>query len=450
MKSQLSGKQNIKVFIAGILPIILAAVVFALFFLVADLKAQGDDCQRAADGAGNAALNLQWMLEKGVDNLEVLEKRIVSDADDIDALIADVGNDSNYRNAAIVFDGEIHYTNGEILPDSGTDKYPNCEIGGRLVRISSAEGGLQLRMSAGSGMDLIYVFDEAEIRSAVGRVFKSDYYWAVYNVRTGSYIFNGLPFEGSNYYDALMAVNKRGAGEALFASYNAEAYIKDLLGNQGGVVAQRMMNISPWGIALVLPENIFADENISSGYLFIFIGTVIVLQLALSVAFLVYIFRKRRKFCAEYQAVRRVSRRKLEMSAEGSGVCIFEYDRSKGVVSDFHDGMADSDVEGRLRPKTFNEFIAYYRPNDDDALRLYELFTEIKPGEIANADVHSFANEGERLLRFSMQCLEGTEQIIGCVRDCTMDEFSQIRIQDEEKFLELMKPKAAVVIPQRI
>ena len=444
MKKQLSGKQNFKIFIAGFIPIILAVVVFVLLFFVADLKAQSDDCQRAADGAGNAALNLQWMLEGGVDKLEVLEKRLTDGAADVNKLLADIAGDSGYQNAAVVYNGIIHRADGSTAQDTGVDKYPNCEIGGRLVRISGTEDGILLRMTAGDA-DLVYVFDEAEIRSAIGRIFKGDYYWSVYNVRTGSYIYNGMPFDSNSYYDALMSVNESGDGEALFASYNAEAYFNELLGKQDGVIAQHMMNISPWGISLVLPESIFADENISADYHFIIIGTVISLQLAMSAGFLAYVFRKRRKMGAELKTVSLTEQKKLEMSVESSGVCVFEYDRSTGSIVDFHDGMADSGVEGRLRPKTIDEFVTYYRPNDEDGLRLYETIKEIKAGDAANIDVHTFANEGERLLRFRLRCLEDTDVIVGSVRDCTLDEFSQIRIKDEEKFLELMRPKAASV-----
>ena len=445
MKLKTSGKQNFRVFIAGVLPVILAVVVFVLFYLMAGIQTENDNKQRAADGASNAATNLKWMLEKGVSKLEHVEERFDGGVTDAAELVAHLKTDSQMRDVAIVQNGRIRYVNGRIETDPGLDRYPNCEIGGRLVRISTAENGVQIRMSLDAKTDVICQLSASNIAESVGGVFKGSYYYAVYNIRTGSYVYNNLPIEGVGYYDALMAINQRGDGEALFSAYTAQASFSKLLGKENGVIAQCRSDISPWGVALLLPESILENEVGSMDYMFIAIAAVIVLQLALSIAFLVYVFRNRRKLREKIRDTEISAETKLELSVEYTGVCVFEYDRSLGAIVDFNNGMTDAGAEGRLCPKTINEFVAYYKPNDDDALHLYDVFAEIKAGEAVNVDVHAFANEGERLLRFSLKCMQDGKTVIGSVRDCTQDEFSQIRIRDEEKFLELMRPKTASV-----
>ncbi len=445
MKIKTSGKQNLKVFIMGVLPVILAVIVFVLFYLMAGIQAQNDNKQRAADGVSNAAANIRWMFENGVSKLEQVEKRFDSGITDAAELIAHLKTDNQYRNVAVVQGGKIRYVNGRIEQDPGLDKYPNCEIFGRIVRISEGENSIQLRMSLDSKTDAICVFSASDIAKAAGGIFKGNYYYAIYNFRNGSYVYNNMPIDGAGYYDALMTINEHGDGGALFSAYNAQAYFSNQFGKEAAVIAQCRTDISPWGVAFMLPESVLDNQAGSMDYLLIIIGIVIVIQLALSVVFLGSVFRNRRKLTKQINDLADSAENKLEMSVEYTGVCVFEYDRSLGKIIDFHNGMADAGMEGSLCPQTINEFVAYFKPNDDDALHLYEVFAEIKSGETVNADVHAFAHDGERLLRFRLQCMKDGDTIIGNVRDCTQDEFSQIRIRDEEKFLDLMKPKAAAV-----
>lgn len=455
MKRNPSRKQNINVLVAGVLPIALTIIVFALFFLAADMKVQIDEQQRAADSVTNAAQNFRWMIENGVEKLSQFAKHQADESEsdeaaDAERMISLLQSNSEYADLAISYNGQIFYANGEICSDLGIDKYPNCEISGRLVRVSGTENGIQLRMHAENGVDLICVLDQADIQDAMGKMFDGVYYCAVYNVRTGSYVYNNLPFEGNGYYDTLMTINTSGDGEALFSSYNAQARFNRLFGNEDGVVAQSTTHISPWGVALVLPEGVFEEESSEMARLFAVIGVAMVLQLAFSIGFLVLIFCKRRRFDKQNARRRAIARQKLELSVADSGMCVYEYDRGTGQVVDFYDGMTDIGAEMRLQPKSLNEFIAYYKLNDDDVLRLYEIFSEIKAGGVQNADVHAFANGVDHLLRFIVKCLEDGETIIGSVRDCSQDELSQIRIQDEQKFLEMMKPKCASIWDIRV
>lgn len=450
MEIRSSGRKKLQTIILGVIPIVLTIVISVFCVLSVNMKVRMEERQRAADGAANAAVSLQWMLESGVEKLEQFARTGTESEIDVQKLLAGIQSEEDFGDFAIAYENQIYYSNGEITNDFAPEKYPNCEIDGKLVRISAAESGIQLRMTSGNDFDLICIFDETDIKTTLGGIFTGNYYCAIYNVRTGTYVYSSLPFEGSGYYDALMSINEKGDGEALFSAYTAQACISGLFGKEDGVVAQCATEISPWGVSLVLPESSFEEAITSMNYLYVIIAVCVALQLAFSLLFLILVLRSKRLLSGVIREDKLAAHEKLEMSVEYTGVCIYEYDRNLGQIVDFHDGMTKSNPEIHLRPRTIREFIAYFKPNDDDALRLYEIFAEIRSGETVNADVHAFADDADHSLRFHLSCMDDGNTIIGSVRDCTQDELSELRIQDEEKYLEMMKPKCASIWDIRV
>ena len=74
MKKEFLKKQKIHMLIAGLLPILLAAVVAVLFLMLANAETQDKSRQRAADGANIAAQSFEWLLESGVEKLSQVEE----------------------------------------------------------------------------------------------------------------------------------------------------------------------------------------------------------------------------------------------------------------------------------------------------------------------------------------------------------------------------------------
>ncbi len=399
--------------------------------------------ERAADAARQVAQQFQLLVEDGFRQMNVVSGEISGDDAGNLVLISNMVRYGVFSDAMLISDGVEQHLDGTKAQAAAPATYIHYHteaLEGKII--GETDGTMQLRVSAGEGVELAAWLDSDRLDKILGSAFEQEYGYVIFNATTGAYLINRGPYAGGGYYDALLRLNARGGTEKLLSAEVAQAHIRN--GAESGIdmyIAQTDTAIHPWSIALFIPEDVLTREaDAPRPLVLVSIVSALLLVSALTVN-ATFLARRLKAETSDQQRKAHISEKLLALSARDAKAMLYIYQRKEDRIRTYYDGLM-LDGSGSAAPKTLLELAESCSVAASDVEQLRERAWDLKPGERCDLNLICTAQGSKHLLRFALSCPEDEgELILGTVRDFTVEQQAKIRFGEESNFRKLILPK---------
>ncbi len=447
IKKEKRMQVNWRIAVSGILCAVLLAVMIAAQLLSHvdqdTLSAQA----RAGAAARQVAAQFDQAIEDGFRQLKVGSAAVNGGNACTTTMLSSLTENGSFKRAALVRGGLQQEADGSELPaERVPDSFIAYSMGdARGKIIAGPDGVIQLRLPAGTDAELVGWLDADYIGSILGGAYPQAYDYYLYNAATGAYIINTGDFEEQRYYDTLLALNEGGRTSRLMISKEGQAYI-NLPDGDSYYIAQQATGIEPWSISLFMSWDIF-ESLAQPGCIPAWVSIALVLLFLASLAVFIILLAKRNAGKRRRTKVReQVRESMLQRAVDSAQMAFFVYNRKDERIVDRFDGLRLLDAGESERIESVSALTKACGLDETDGDRLYDRIRELKADEAAELRISCSVQDGERMLRFKLQCMqEDGNYVIVSIRDCTLESERENTVKAEESFRRAMQGKASSV-----
>lgn len=343
-----------------------------------------------------------------------------------------------------VLDAVLDYGNfcdAEVLTSESADSNDDIRI---------RQDGDRLRLSCGlqNGQRLVAWIHADAVSEILTNAFPEDYGFLVYNAQNGSFFINNTDFDAAGYYDVLLNLNENGDLEALLESSDGEALVQqNLFQLEGGYyIAQQSTNVSPWSIALVIPEKLLHNEAWNGRQMLFFAVAAEVLIMLFLIGHTLFVLHRIQ--CANRNTARAlsVSEHMTNVIASDAQITTFIYHRNDDRILCWYDGI-DLLQGDTSHDAGISSLAKYCKLADGETEHIYDALADLRQKDYAEVQLHGFSDvHDERLWQLSMHALNDNMGIVLCsIQDCTRLLLAQDRMEQEQLFRAGIQKKASSI-----
>lgn len=345
---------------------------------------------------------------------------------------------------AVVLDGMTNYgsfSSAKILPTASRDADDNFTIW---------QDGSYLRLSCAleSGDRLVAWISAATIEQALTDAFPADYGYLVYNSQNGNFLINNTDFNAAGYYDVLLKLNENGNLEELFQLSDGEALVEQNLFRMDGgyCIAQQSTKITPWSIALVIPESLLHNEAWNGRHMLVYAIVAEVLVLLFLVGNTIFILHRIRLSNRNTMRALDMSEHMTNVIAEDAQLTTFIYHRENDSILSWNDGcgLMQNTVMHRNSISALSELCKLV---DGETDRIYDALADLRDQTRIELQLSGFSEaHDEQYWLLTLHALDDNAGIVlGSIRDCTPMLLAQDREEQEHEFYASVQKKASSI-----
>ena len=418
-----------------------------LFVCVLTAYSTAAEERRAENAAEFVVSGFEQLVDRGFGQMKIVAALLDSDAPE-GALLEALDTYGPFRDAGVVFAGEIRRADGGTAPIDGDVSYIHYDATERYEKvIAQADGAIQLRVPLADQGELAAWIDPEYLDAVLCSAFSEDYDFAVYNATTGVYLLNRTPFSEGGYYDALLSINDDGGVEALLNAGDGQARVR---GGASGdcYIAQKQTGIGPWSIALIIPRELVANSAWTfrmMPYLVIAVGVLLLAAVAGGAAFAL---RRLRVSNRNAERALDVGERMLTTAAREARATLFVYRRGHDGMTPCYDGLGlVGGTSNGMQFSSLSTVLAACGLDEEDVERLHERIHGLSAGESAELNLRCAARgREEQTLRFVLTApVDDGDTVIVSIQDCTLRMMSEFRAEEERSYRLTMEAKAASI-----
>lgn len=402
--------------------------------------------QLASDAVGRVSDRFKQLIYSGFSQMQGIAALVETQQGDEDELLKALRSNGPFTDAGIYRNGELYGVKDSAVKENQVAYIHYDAISPDSKVIALKDGSLQLRVSMDEMGELAAWVDAESVDDVLRSAFEEEYGYAVYNIATGAFLVNHTGFSEGGYYDVLLALNENGSTEELLNNSKAHARIQGE--NDGGsrYIAQQQTGIQPWGISLIIPENLVQSQDIN-GRLALVISCAAVMLVVL-IAYAIFSLHRIRMVNENARRAIDVGERMLKSAARQARMTLFVYYRGVDGPVLCYDGLnlAGND-ENAMCLTTLAAIEKNCGMSEDAKESFEERLHDLAVGSTAEFVIHGdVSDREERVLRVTLSASIDDERSIICsIWDCTQELISQNRAEEERNYRIAVEPKTVAI-----